>query len=141
MNKGTVTKRYGPANCNVPHTRTRADTCAEAGGKLSHPTPTTWLCSGPGDVRAARTPAPAAWTTNSTVQVWARNLSKGDVAVAVYNNGAGAAEFSLRWAQLPGVARAPNSCRDLWAKAAPAVGEGLGGKLRGWQCLLYRCTF
>ena len=91
MNKGTVTKRYGPANCNVPHTRTRADTCAEAGGRLSHPTPTTWLCSGPGDVRAARTPAPAAWPANSTVQVWARNLSKGDVAVAVYNNGAGAA--------------------------------------------------
>ena len=74
------------------------------------------------------------------MQVWARNLSKGDVAVAVYNNGAGAAEFSLRWAQLPGVARAPKSCRDLWAKAAQAVGEGLGGKLRGWQCLLYRCA-
>ena len=133
--------RPGPANCDVPHARTRAETCLEAGGKISHPTPTAWLCSSPGHSRRALRGEPIPkWPTNSTVQIWARNLSNGDLAVAVYNNAADASAYDMRWKQLPGVAHVPKSCRDLWAKAAHAVGEGLSGQLRGWQCLLYRCS-
>lgn len=138
VNKGTMTKRYGPANCNVPHTRTRAETCLEAGGTLSHPTATTWLCSKSDKLRVSL--RPEIWPANSTVQIWLRNLSKGDIAVAVYNNGAEAGMYSMRWMQLPGVTNAPQSCRDLWAKTPHAVSDGLSGKVRGWQCLLYRCT-
>ena len=132
----------GPANCNVPHTRTRAETCLEAGGKISHPTPTEWLCSSQSaDARSAlrgEEPLLPDWPVNSTVQIWARNLSKGDLALAVYNNAAGASAYDMRWEQLPGLGQPPKSCRDLWAKAAHPVGKGLSGQLRGWQCLLYR---
>lgn len=131
-----ITKRYGPAHCQVSHSRTRQETCTEAGGKLSHPTASTWLCTSPAAATAvglqdqtvaARRPNEVAWPATSRVQVWARNLTGGNLAVAVYNNGANSSSYEFQWEQLPGlhVSAAPRSCQDLWAKAPPSGGDGL----------------
>jgi alpha-galactosidase len=46
-------------------------------------------------------------------EIWARSLSGGEAAVALFNRGAGGAQFTLRWSEL-GLESAPTHVRDLW---------------------------
>ena len=79
----------------------------------------------------------------SSVQVWLRNLSNGDVALAIYNNGDGggsATNFSVAFTEIPGLAthsRKIASCQSLWGGQPAAKEWGLAGAAAPWQCLLY----
>jgi alpha-galactosidase len=46
-------------------------------------------------------------------EVWTRELSDGDIAVAVFNRAPGDARVTFRWADA-GITAAPSRIRDLW---------------------------
>jgi alpha-galactosidase len=47
-------------------------------------------------------------------EIWARSLSGGEEAVALFNRGTGGAQVTLRWSEL-GLKSLPTHVRDLWS--------------------------
>ena len=117
----------------------RATSCVANGGAVSREgSAEKWTCAlktaAWGVARNQRVVLPSA------VQVWARNLSSGDVALAVYNNGGNASvSFTVPYADVPGLTHKVQSCKSLWSGQPAASAAGLSGTLEPWQCLLYRC--
>lgn len=158
---GTVSKKYGTVTCRtnvVPPSRTA--TCVAAGGTVSHPAPTEWLCTAPAQPKRSRfaqphlaslatltPPTPLSRNSSSrSIQVWARNLTGDALAIAVYNNGnVNDAVYEFNWDMIPGAGR-QMACVDLWAETQFSASAGgsnntvLVGKLRPWQCLMFRCA-
>jgi alpha-galactosidase len=54
-------------------------------------------------------------------EIWARSLSGGDLAVALFNRGAEPAETTVKWSDL-GLKSAPPRARDLWTHTELKMG-------------------
>jgi alpha-galactosidase len=53
---------------------------------------------------------------SSDQEIWLRELTDGQRAIALFNRGGAAAEISLKWADV-GLKKTPKTVRDLWAHA------------------------
>ena len=76
-----------------------------------------------------------AWKSGEQ-EIWVRELSGGDRAVAAFNRAGDAARMELRWADL-GI-RKPSQARDLWAHKDVAAGDSLALTVPGHGVALIR---
>ena len=75
-------------------------------------------------------------------QVWSRDLSNGDKAVVLFNNGKGApASVHVGWAEIGWAGSDHVKVRDLWAKSDNGtVGEGFACRLVPHDVCFLRLT-
>ena len=59
-----------------------------------------------------------------SLEVWARPLAGGDVAVVLFNRGKTAADMSVSWAELKLPANTKAEIKDLWTGATPSAIKG-----------------